>query len=389
MTSAAAVPLEEIRTSARTALAGTPMPSATEETWRRTDPKLWGLQGLTPGAVKPPALEIVVPPELAAAGVVAVDLETAARRFPDRLRAALDAGVESEYSKWELANRSYAAGAFVFVPRGARSATAVHLIFRHPAGTHTFPRVIAYIEEGSDVNLIEEHVSADPEAAGTSAAISSVVLAPGARAGVCYVQELGARAVHFWHQRCVLGAGAELTQLSLGLGARVSKSQLNVRLEGQGASARLFGILFGSASQHFDPHTTQHHLGPKTSSDMLFRSVLRDKARSIYTGLIRIEKEARDTEAYQADHNLLLSATARADSTPVLEILTNAVRCKHGATAGPLPAEELFYLGCRGVPEAEAKRLLVLGFFDPILSRLPETLRVGLSARVEARLEGI
>jgi Fe-S cluster assembly protein SufD len=239
------------------------------------------------------------------------------------------------------------------------------------------------------VSLIEEHVSADPDQGGTSAAISRVVLAPGAKAGVFYVQELGGRTVHFWHQSCVLGQGAELIQLSLGLGTRVSKTQVAVELKGTGSSARLFGILFGSGSQHFDPHTTQHHTGPKTHSDMLFRSVLRDKARSIYTGLIRIEKEARETEAYQADHNLLLSSTARADSTPVLEILTDAVRCKHGATAGPLPAEELFYLGCRGIPEPEAKRLLVLGFFEPILSRLPEALRVGLAARVEARLEGL
>lgn len=381
--------LDAIRSTAKGDFAGTAMPAVTEEAWRRTDPKLWGLATLNPAAAKAPALEVVVPPELAAAGAVCVDLETAARRFPERLRAGMDGGVESEYAKWELANRAFAGGAFLFVPRGARAEAPVRLIFRHPAGAHSFPRLVAYIEEGADVNLIEEHVSADPEQGGTSAAFSRVALASGARAGVFYIQELGPKAVHFWHQRCSLGAGAELTQLSLGLGSRVTKSQLDIRLEGQGASSRLYGILFGSGSQHFDPHTSQRHTAPKTASDLLFRSVLRDRARSIYTGLIRIEKDAKDSEAYQADHNLLLSPAARADSTPVLEILTDAVRCKHGATAGPLPAEELFYAACRGIPEGEAKRLLVLGFFEPILSRLPEALRVGLAARIEARLEGL
>ena len=95
------------------------------------------------------------------------------------------------------------------------------------------------------------------------------------------------------------------------------------------------------------------------------------------------------TSSETQSDSLLTDLRRLADTTPVLEILTDAVRCKHGATAGPLPADELFYLSCRGIPEPEAKRLLVMGFFEPILSRLPEATRIGLAARIEARLEGL
>lgn len=378
--------LEAVRAAAKTEFSNTPMPSATEEAWRRTDAGLWGFASLAAAGAKPAVYEFTLPPELAAKGVFFMDLETAARRHPEKVLEAMTAGIEPEYLKWELANRAYGNGVFLWVPQGVKSDAPLHLMVRHPEAARTFPRVVVRLEEDAEITLVEEHLSED---SGTSSAISQLQLGRGARLRYSYIQNLGPRAVHFWHQRVRLAKDADLQHAALTLGGRVAKTQTDVALAETGAASRLYGIIFGSGSQHFDPHTSQRHLAPKTSSDLLFRSVLKDKARSIYTGLIRIEKEGVDTEAYQANHNLLLSSTARADTTPVLEILTDAVRCKHGATAGPLPADELFYLGCRGIAENEAKRLLVMGFFEPIFSRLPEPVRIGLAARTEARLEGI
>lgn len=377
--------LDELKARAQAEFERAPMPSATEEAWRRTDAKAWGLAVLN-GSVAAPEVSCVLPEDLAALGASWTDLDTAAARSPEDLRAVLESAVEPEYAKWELANRAFAVGGVLRVPRGAKCETPVHIVVRHPEGRSSFPRIIVKAGEGSEFTLLEEHMGGTE---GRSAAVSQVQLEAGAKVRVFYVQETGPRSAHLWHQRCRLAAGAELFHLAIMLGGRVHKSQLDVELAGAGSRSRLYGILFGDGSQHFDAHTSQRHNAPHTASDLLFRSVLKDKARSIYTGLIRVEKEARGTEAYQSNHNLLLANTARADTTPILEILTDAVQCKHGATAGPLPEEELYYLATRGVAPGEAKKMLVMGFFEPVLSQLPEAARVGLAARVEARLENL
>ncbi len=186
-----------------------------------------------------------------------------------------------------------------------------------------------------------------------------------------YAQELARNFACFWRQRAELAADADLQHYSILLGAKRHKSDLEVCLNGRGARSDIRGVLLGQEDQFFDPHTQQLHRAPHTYSDLLFRSVLKDRARSIYTGLIRIEKDAVECDAYQSNRNLLLSDEARADSTPVLEIFPDAVRCKHGATAGPLDPEEIFYLAARGIPESLATEMLILGFFEPILAHIP------------------
>ena len=140
---------------------------------------------------------------------------------------------------------------------------------------------------------------------------------------------------------------------------------------GPGASANLYGLVFGDGDQRFTHHTLQEHQAPRTSSDLLFKSALTDKARSIYTGLIRIEKTAGQSQAYQASKNVLLSRTARANAIPMLEILTDDVKCGHGAAVGGLDDDQRFYLMSRGLNRREAERAMVEGFFEDVIQRVP------------------
>jgi Fe-S cluster assembly protein SufD len=153
---------------------------------------------------------------------------------------------------------------------------------------------------------------------------------------------------------------------------------------GPGASAELKALYFGTGEQFFDYHTLQQHQVGQTTSDLLFKGVLRDTSRAIYAGLIRIEPQAVQSDAYQANRNLLLSKTARAHSIPMLEIHNNEVRCTHGATIAPLNPEHIFYLESRGIPPSAAQRMIVHGFFGQVLDRIPV-----LQARelVESELE--
>jgi len=171
------------------------------------------------------------------------------------------------------------------------------------------------------------------------------------------------------------------------LGARFSKTRVEASLQGEGSDAELKAIYFASGEQFFDFHTLQDHQVGNTRSDLLFKGALQDVARTVYAGLIRIEKGAARSDAYQANRNLVLSDHAKATSIPMLEIDNNDVRCTHGATVGPVDPISMFYLQSRGIPEATARRMIVQGFFGEVLERIPfEHARRLVETELEARL---
>ena len=171
------------------------------------------------------------------------------------------------------------------------------------------------------------------------------------------------------------------------LGSSISKVNCGSLLTGKGAESNIFGLAIGDGKQHFDHRTVHEHQAGHTHSDLKFKVALRDKAHSVYTGLIRIDEEAAFCEAYQENRNLILSPDAKAETIPELEILNNEVRCSHGATVGRIDDLEVFYLESRGISRTEAIRLIVSGFVGPIADRLPEVVRDRLRDVIISRLE--
>jgi len=176
---------------------------------------------------------------------------------------------------------------------------------------------------------------------------------------------------------------------SIGLGASLAKSRIDAVLAGEGAEAQILGLSFGDGDQHFDYQTLQDHEAPKTVSDLLFKAALAGSASEVWNGTVRIQKPARGADANQTSRNLLLSEKAKAAPIPVLEIEQyDVLRCSHGATAGPIDEEQLFYLESRGVEHKESEHLLVRAFFHDVLDRVPtESLRDAIELAVEAKLE--
>ncbi|PCI33707.1 MAG: Fe-S cluster assembly protein SufD [Elusimicrobia bacterium] len=354
-------------------------PANIVETWRRMPFQHWGLDRFSAENAAGPKVTLE-----GGAGAEVLTLEEAVAAKESFVLPTLKTGlVSSDFLKFESVSiAAWSGGAFVHVPKGKKIEEPIRISFEHD-GSKTFqlPRVVVFLEEGAEATIVEEHLGD----ASASLAFTRIELAQNASLRYFYTQELPKDAVHFSHQHVALGKDARLDHNSIIMGAQHHKSELEVLLNGRGAQSDLRGVLFGSEDQFFDPHTHQLHRASNTMSDMHFRVALRDKARSIYTGLIRIEKDAVDCEAYQQNKNLLLSDGARADSTPVLEILPDRVACKHGSTAGPVDKNQLFYLAARGIPPAEAAEMLVMGFFEPILERLPfEDMRERLRAVVAA-----
>jgi Fe-S cluster assembly protein SufD len=223
-------------------------------------------------------------------------------------------------------------------------------------------------ETSAVVTVVEDFIGADG-----GMTDSVVELQSGANSQLHYLhlQNLADTAWNFTTQRLQLGRDSLLRHFMGSWGSRLTKAWLNMNLDGQGGHGELLGLYFPGGRQHLDHHTNQWHKAPNSTSDLLYKGALKDRARSVYQGFIKVYPGAQKTNAYQANRNLMLSKTARADSIPGLEIEADDVRCTHGATAGQVPDEYTFYLMSRGVDRTNAERMIVQGFFEEVLNRIP------------------
>ena len=146
-------------------------------------------------------------------------------------------------------------------------------------------------------------------------------------------------------------------------------------------------MMFTEGRQHLSYHTLQHHQAPRCTSDLLYKGALQDHSRLVWRGMIRVDRDAQKTDGYQRDDNLILSEDARADSIPGLEIQADDVKCSHGATAGRVDDEQVFYACCRGSTRKEAVRMIVLGFFQQVFDRIEiESVRQALGEAIGRRV---
>ncbi len=277
----------------------------------------------------------------------------------------------------------------VRVPAGQTVSEPIIVTHSLVDGGITLPRLLVFAGCDSEVTVIERFLGS-----GKGLMVSSVEIVAEAAARVRYqaVNELG---IDSWLIANQSATGERDSTLFLGtvsLGGDYSRVRTEVRLTGQGAHAEQVGLSFGEGDQMHDFRVTQVHAAPKTTSDLLFKSAVEGRSRSVYTGLIHIEKTARGSKAFQTNRNLKLSDLASSESVPNLDIENNDVKCSHASTSGPVDADQKFYLESRGVPPSVAERLIVLGFFDDVIDRLPAVglrpvLRAEVAGKLDRRLE--
>jgi len=248
-------------------------------------------------------------------------------------------------------------------------------------GAAVFPRTVVVLGEDAEATVIERYQS--PDIAAFVDPVIELDVAHAGRLRYASVQDLGPRVWQVAYQASRVGRDTELTSTAVALGGDYARLRTDARLEGRGGSSRLLAVYFGSGSRMHDFRTMQDHAAPQTTSDLLFKGAVADTAKGVYSGLIRVRKEAPGTNAFQTNRNLVLSEGAGAESVPNLEIETNDVRCSHASAVGPIDEEQRYYLESRGVPPQVAERLIVLGFFGEVLERLPSP---SLAARLRDQL---
>jgi Fe-S cluster assembly protein SufD len=334
--------------------------------------------------------------ELGEQGVIWTDMDTALREHPDLVREHfMEEAVPVSSDKYTALHAAFwSGGTFLYVPPGLDiELPFVSVLWQEMPQLAVQPHTLLVVDEGSQVTLVSELLSMGCAACPDTyhGGVSELYLGANARVRYVSAQDLGRHVYDLRRQTAMMGRDSRLEWLSVTLGGRVSRAAQHTILKEPGGEARVTGLYLPDGKQHMAMDTLQDHVAPNCQSDLLYQGALLGASRSVYEGTIRAWPGAQKTNAYQSNRNLLLSKRARADSLPQLEIEANDLRCTHGATISQVDENHVFYLMSRGIPRIEAVRLIVEGFFQPSLDRLPpalEGLRERLSDAIAAKLRG-
>ncbi|MGH9283328.1 MAG: Fe-S cluster assembly protein SufD, partial [Acidimicrobiales bacterium] len=282
-------------------------------------------------------------------------------------------------------------GAFIEVPDGV--VVDRPFLVRHEgrgSGVASFPHTLVVAGADAEVSVLERFDSFDDEEEHLTVPVTELVVGDAARVSYLGLQDQGQ---HVWQialQRARVGQDATLRTSAVALGGDYARLRTEALLAGAGGSSEMVAVYFANESQMLDFRTLQDHDAHHTTSDLLFKGAVEDEARSVYSGLVHLRESAQRARAAQTNRNLVLSEGAAAWSIPNLEIEANDVKCSHASAVGPIDLDQLYYLESRGVPPDVAERLIVFGFFEDVISRLPLTdlagpLRSAVARKFEAR----
>jgi Fe-S cluster assembly protein SufD len=397
-----------------------PMPSNKDEDWRRTDyrsirwdeaDKIIQANGATAEVVPASSREPLVgegeggtlifvdgkvvhhelSDELKAQGVVFTDLVTAARDHEALVRPNLmtRAVLPTDGKFAALHGALWTHGVFVYVPRNKAAELPLHVVMYNTKPGASLGHVLIVLEENAQATVQVEYSSPDHET--HSAYIGATELLVGDAANLRYValQDWNRQTYEFSHQRGRVGRDGVLDWVVGYMGTQLTKAYIELEADGQGSNARVSGFFFADKDQHFDLDTQQNHNAPLTTTDLLFKGAAKDQARTVWQGMIKSLPKMQKIDGFQANRNLLLSDDARMDGIPGLEIEADDVACSHAATFGTLEEEPIHYLMSRGIPRPIAENMVIEGFFDELLQRIPfERVRERLMAEIEAKIVG-
>ncbi len=391
-----------------------PWPKPTDESWRRTHLTGLSLDKFQPVATGAPGkVDALIQHELdemesaaslvfqsgdlihretradlAGQGVIFTDLRQAVNEHSDLVqRYFMTEVVKPDQNKFTALHAAlWDSGAFIYVPKNVKVDLPLQVILNQVAGVGSYHHTLLVAEEGAEVTVVDDLVGAKD---GLQSSVVEVMAHDNSVVRYMNLQDFDHTAWNFLTGRAVMQRNVDLRWIQVSWGSRLTKAFLDLDLMGEGGHGELLGICFPTGRQHIDHQTLQIHRVPHGFSDLLFNGALKDRSRSVYMGVIRVHKNAQKTDAYQRNGNLILDGTARADSIPGLEIQADDVRCTHAATAAQVEDEYVFYLMARGLTRPQAERMIVQGFFQAVLDRVPvESVVRKLEQVIERKIGG-
>jgi Fe-S cluster assembly protein SufD len=394
-----------------------PMPTTNMEEWRRTDIRRFKLDEIGPSLNGDAGVETAIPEflgqqlttdeaggnmvqvdgvvkslsisdELKAQGVIFTDMHTAVTQHPDLIKKYfMTQGVPVTEGKFAALHGAFwRGGVFLYVPKNVKAAAPLHNVLWVQNGK-TFTHTLVVLEEGAEVIFMDEYASSEGETQGLHNGVIELLVGDNANLIYAGLQDFGTNMWQFNHERGRVGRDGKLDWVTSMMGTRLTKAFQTMELDQPGAWGRMSGIFFTNGRQHLDLDTQQNHNAADTTSDLLYKGALKDKSRTVWQGMIKALPGSQRIDGFQANRNLMLDKTARADSIPGLEIEADDVRCTHASAIGRLDQEELFYLMSRGIQRKTAVEMSVQGFFDPLMRRIPfEGVRERIFSRIVEKI---
>lgn len=309
--------------------------------------------------------------ELASKGVIFGSLERLAKEQPELVRKYLFSAFDPDYDRFAALHAAFFCGGhFLYVPKGVVIEQPLHIgSLLTDGGTHV-AHTLLVLDEGAEATVLHESNGVTETSGGLHVGALEIIQEANSHLRYVDLQEWGTKTFHFDHKNARVGRDASLQWTLAAMGAGFAKVNQTVELVGAGATSQVNGVMFTHGRQHMAFHTQQHHKAPSCHSDFLYKSAQQDHSRTVWRGMIKVDKIAQKTDGYQRNDNLVLSNTSRADSIPGLEIEADDVRCTHGSTTAKVDEEQIFYALCRGFTRKEAVRMIVTGFFQQIFDRI-------------------
>jgi Fe-S cluster assembly protein SufD len=298
--------------------------------------------------------------------------------------------VSAEGKFQALGNAIAKADAVVYVPKGLQVDQPFHSVMRLAGIGVQAGRLLVVIEAGAQLSLLHEIYSDVSRSMTPCIELIDIYICAGGSLEFAHLQIDKGQPWGYSKVQATVEAGGKLQWQFAILGDGTRRDEWNMNLAGEDAGGHMAGFTCLSGDQQSECVTLQQHSAPRTTSDFLLKGAVLDTARSVWRGMVRMEPNAQGADGYQINRNLILSDEARAETLPGLEILADDIRCSHGATVGTLDSNEIFYMLTRGIPEADARRELALGFFEPVLERFPwEGVRRRLRFAVSGKMKTI
>lgn len=330
--------------------------------------------------------------ELASQGVLFGSLDRLVREQGDLLRPFFERHiVDPNKDKFAALHAAcWSGGTLLYVPKGVAIQQPLHALAAIGDGGVDLSKTLVILDKGAEATVLTESASTSPEGGGLHCGSIELIVEPDAKLRYVNLQNWSHSVWHFAHQRATVDRNASLQWTIGALGSKLAKVNQQVALTGPDADVQVNGVMFTEGRQHLSYNTHQHHQAPYCRSDLLYKSALQDRSRTVWRGMIKVDVAAQRTDAYQRNDNLMLSPTARADSIPGLEIEADDVRCTHGSTSGRVDEQQVFYAMTRGYTRTEVVRLIVAGFFQQVFDRITiESVREALGEAIARRVQDL
>ena len=333
--------------------------------------------------------KINITDEVKSKGVIISSVADAIQNNQELVKKALEASKSNEDKFTALNNAAFNSGIFVHIPKNVILETPIHLVScLSDDGISTISRNIIFADESSKATIVQELYSPKAQKQQAYLELMNTTVAANAQLDITTLQMMDQSTVNFSTRRTDLAQDAKVNWYSGLFGTLLSRYKIEYFLNGTGASANDSEVVFGNNEQDFDIQTNVNHLSPATEGRVVEKSILRNKAKSLFKGMIRIKENASKSNSFLSGRSILLDKDAKSDAIPGLEIFTNDVKATHSASVAQIDEEQIFYLQTRCLSKEEAERTIVEGFLEPLSRKMSFQVRAWIAYLIESKWEG-